>query len=163
MAKPQFALLPVSDQVDHIASLRAQGVTWRDIAKQTGFAKQTISNRLKTDRAKEILSQAAQYHVATLSLAIARHHDLMASDDETIAAKAIQLQYQITGILPTHTQNVYIQSLQVNQTIALQGPAQALLNDFLQFRGLPALPAPTDQDNEPTEDEPFIDIEAEPA
>ena len=162
MAKPGIALMSVAQQVQHVATLRAQGVPWRDITKRTGLSSPTISKRLKDDRAKEILTQAAQYHLLTLPVAIARHQDLIASDDETIAAKAVQLQYQITGILPTHTQNVYIQSLQVNQTIALQGPAQQLLNDFLQFRGMPALPAPPNEDEQPAEDEPFIDIDVDP-
>ena len=162
-AKPGIALLPVTKQVDLIASMRAEGKSWKQIQEATGFASETINRRLKTDQAKKILQEAAEYHIQTLPLAIARHEELICSEDEGIATKAIQLRYQITSILPTHTQNVYIQSLQVNQTIALQAPAQALLNDFLQFRGMPALPAPPNEDEQPAEDEPFIDVEVDPA
>jgi len=92
MAKPGIALMSVAQQVQHVATLRAQGVPWRDITKRTGLSSPTISKRLKDDRAKEILTQAAQYHLLTLPVAIARHQDLIASDDGAIAAKAVQLQ-----------------------------------------------------------------------
>ena len=103
-----------------MASLRAQGKTWRDIVAETGIPLRTVARRLQDSQAKEMLDQATRHHILTLPVALARHDELMASEDEGIALKAIESKYKIIGIAPTHTQSVFIQNLYVAKNILLQ-------------------------------------------
>ncbi len=113
-------IMPLSEQVEHVACLRAQGKTWREIQTATGLCQGTIANRLRDDEAKAILEDATKHHIRSLPVALARHDELVASDDEAIALKAIESRYKITGILPAHTQSVYIDKLLVQTSNSLE-------------------------------------------
>lgn len=112
-------LMPLPEQVKHICALRAQGKTYREIQQETELSLATISSRLSNEQAKEILEEATKHHIRSLPLALARHDEIIASDDEAIALKAIETRYKITGIVPSHAASVYIQHLQVvgHQTV----------------------------------------------
>jgi len=126
--------MPVSEQVKHIASLRLQGLDYRTIAKQIGMSASTVCRKLKDDDARDILEEATKYHIQTLPMALARHDELMQSDDETIALNATKLKYQITGIMPSHAQQVYIGKLMIQQAAILDPESARLLTRAL---GLP--------------------------
>ena len=128
------SVMPLSAQVAHICALRAQGLTYREIATQTGLSPSTVGVRLRDDDARDILEDATKHHIRSLPLAIARHQELIASDDETIALNATKLQYQITGIMPSHAQPVYIGKLMIQQTNILDPESSRLLTRAL---GLP--------------------------
>ena len=116
-------LVSIPDQIDHITSLRAQGKTYREIQSEIGLSHGTICNRLKDSRAKEILEQVTRYHIVTLPVALSRHEEIIASEDESIALRAIEMKYRITGITPAHTQNVFIGNLMIQNNSGLQDAA----------------------------------------
>ena len=116
-------LIPIDKQIKHIVALRAQGKTYRDIQAEVGLSIATIHNRLMDDQAKSILEQVTKYHVMTLPVAMARHEEIIASDDESIALRAVELKYKITGITPSHTQNVFIGNLMIQNNSGLQDAA----------------------------------------
>ena len=127
------SVMPLDKQVKHIACLRAQGLTYREIQAKTGLCPATVGNRLKDDEARAILNDATRYHITSLPVAIQRHDELVASDDEAIAMKAVESRYKVVGLLAAHAPNVYINKLLINQgTIAADPGIAGILTSAIE-------------------------------
>jgi len=116
------SVMSLPDQIDHICALRAQGMTYREIEAATGLSHGTVHSRLTNKQAMRILEDATRYHIRSLPIAIARHNEIIYSDDDAVSLNAVKLRYQMTGLMPTHTPPITIQNLYIDQRTQVLSP-----------------------------------------
>lgn len=116
-----------------MAEMVANGMTHKSVAAKTGVHQTTVTRRLKTDVARQILDEAYDQQVQLLPKCSTRFVQILDSDDDKIALSAIQTVWKNTGITPTHTASQYITNIyQQHNTVSLSVDVLAALDQVME-------------------------------
>ena len=120
----------IQERNNYIVDLAFKGYDQIKIAKEVGLQQSQVSKILRQDDTlKSVIKNATQYNIERLPDTVIEHDKLCLSEDEKIRLQAIKLRYDITGISPSHTQNVYINNLyQDNRQQLISSDVIELLN-----------------------------------
>jgi len=117
-----------------IVELALAGQTVREIADQVGLTYPRISQILNDKEYKDLLEQGHKRQILSLHHAIDKHDTLIDSEDEKVALGAVQLRYKTIGILPSHTQATYIQTLNIQSNIVIDAATSKAIDDMLEYK-----------------------------
>lgn len=118
-----------------IVDLRLQGKTYRDIAKEKDISIGQVHNILSDDKLREIIKGTMRVYAAHAKGIGKEFLKLCYDQDKQVKLKAIDGYHKIMGLLGTHTQNLFIQNLMVQQNNFFED--QAFRKVAMDFLGLP--------------------------
>ena len=119
-----------------IVELLIQGKSQKDIAKVVGITKQRVSQILREDdTCKEILKREQQRLIAHSPEATNTIINLMRnSEDEKVRQSSAVHIHKTIGIMPSHSQSVYIQTLNIQSNIVIDTATSRAIDDMLEYK-----------------------------
>lgn len=115
-----------------IAKELLAGKNQRQIAEEHDISQAQVSRILSKDEQKTLIDNAVQHNIKELETALLRHDSLIASKDEGIALKGVDLRYKVVGIATPHP-SVFIQNVhQDNRVINYEPHIQRIIDNQVQ-------------------------------
>ena len=113
-----------------IAQQRSAGQTPEQIAKNVGLSKRSVYRVLEQDGSKKILDKVYQRYILAAPGIAKRFIKLCYSDDEAIASRNISKFHDMIGMMPSHTQSVFIQQIFNTQVNAIPDDVHKLIDKY---------------------------------
>lgn len=116
----QSATIGVKDY--GLVQARVAGMSYQDIAKKFKLNKSTVWRRLQKPEVKEVIEYGQNEAISLIPTANDVYREILLDTEEKgLRLKAAQDIWKIAGILPSHTQNSFVQNvvnIQNNQVLS---------------------------------------------